>query len=90
MVFWGYAVLGFIKLCLSLILSSACEAENNSKKPHRTRDLSETSHLLSGYSKNGERRKSWLGIRTNKESIIILGKVSFLQALEAIAYGLVV
>ena len=90
MVFLGYAVLGFIKLCLTLILSPACEAGDDRKEPQRTGEISETSHLLNGYSKNGEGKKSWLRIQTNKESIIVLAKVCFLQVLEAIAYGLVV
>ena len=90
MVFLGYAVLGFIKLCLTLILSPACEAEDDNKGPRTTEEVTETSRLLNGYSKNGEqKKKSWLHIRTNKESIIVLAKVSFLQALEAISYGLV-
>ena len=90
-IFLGYAVMGFIKLCLTLILSPACEAADEKIKPEITGDLSETSGLLDGYLKNGEqKKKSWFKIQTNKESIIILAKVSFLQALEAIAYGLVV
>lgn len=89
-IFLGYAVLGFIKLCLTLILSPACEAGEDSKEPQRPGEISETSHLLNGFSKNGEQKKGWLRIRTNKEYIVILAKVCFLQTLEAIAYGLVV
>lgn len=90
-VFFGYAGLGFVKLCLTLLLSKACEAGDDKKETKKNVETAEVSPLLGNDLKDGKRKKKkWLSVPANKESIVVLAKICFLQALEAISYGLLV
>ena len=91
MMFWMYAGLGFIKLCLTLGLSKACEVGDDTKELRGARDPSEETRLLEPDHIDPKRKKMhWVCIPANKESYLVLTKVCFQQALEAISVGLVV
>lgn len=94
-VFFGYAILGLVKLGSTLALSSACEKEG--KKSVRQSDTMEAadnqedSPLLSKNIESQEPKASnRLGFNVTKDSLVVLAKVCFLQSLEAIAIGLMV
>lgn len=94
-VFFGYAILGLVKLGLTVILSSACEAREEEKLgPRSTRDTSDrredTPLLSENFEDQESRKESWLGVPVRKDSLVVLAEVCFLLALEAIAMGLIV
>lgn len=93
-VFFGYALLGLIKLGLTIILSSACEVDGKGTRPRSVRNTSsqqEDAPLL-GESAEGQDSKkgNWLGFSFRKDSLVVLAEVCFLLALEAISMGLIV
>lgn len=94
-VFFGYAILGLIKLGLTVILSASCEMEKKeSAEPHSGRDTSERQEAASLLSENAEdqtsKRGGWLDFSVTKESLVVLAEVCFLLVLEAISMGLIV
>ena len=94
-IFFGYGVIGVFKLVLSLMLSRACEVSTKSDtsetQTNASVTTSENSRLLPNDRKTDVQRSSWRDVwSARKESLAILGKVSFLLALEAIATGLLV
>ena len=94
-VFFGYAVLGLVKLGSTLALSSACEKEEKQGAGQSsisdTAESQEDSPLL-GKNAEGQEPKASnrLGFTVTKDSLFVLAEVCFLQALEAIAIGLMV
>ncbi|CAF9936287.1 MAG: hypothetical protein HETSPECPRED_010291 [Heterodermia speciosa] len=89
-VFFGYAVLGLVKLGSTLALSSACEKEEN-KSTRETADSREDSPLLRDHVESQKPKAgSRLGFTVTKDSLVVLTEVCFLQSLEAIAIGLMV
>ncbi|KAL8822638.1 MAG: hypothetical protein Q9191_006629 [Dirinaria sp. TL-2023a] len=94
-VFFGYAILGLIKLGLTVILSASCEmGENETTRPHSGRDALERQEETSLLGRNADDQKSkkgsWLGFSANKQSLVVLAEVCFLLVLEAISMGLIV
>ena len=94
-IFFGYGVIGVIKSVLSLMLSRACEIDTESDKsmhqPSASAPPSERSRLLPDDGKKTNPRNGWRApFSAKKESLIILGKINFLLALESIAAGLLV
>ena len=88
--FFGYAVLGLVKLGSTLALSSACEKEEN-KSTRETADSREDSPLLRDHVESQKPKAgSRLGFTVTKDSLVVLTEVCFLQSLEAIAIGLMV
>ena len=92
-IFLAYAVLGLVKLLLTLFLSQGCEVEKDlheSASPRDTSETSETSPLLR--NENGDRkpeaRKSLLP-SISRESVVILTKLCLLFSVDSIASGLV-
>lgn len=90
MVFFVYAALGFIKLLLTVSLSSKCELEVAEHKSSQSGSSEEAPLLNDGYKYRPSKSKSWLGFSANRESFVVLGEINFLQTLEAISMGLVV
>lgn len=93
-IFFGYAVLGLLKLVLTVILSPACEInENEATKPPLAREASEareSSPLLEvnlGPQGTKSRRHR---LSPSKDSLVALTEVCCLQFLEAISIGLIV
>ena len=87
-VFWGYAVIGVIKLLLTLGLSKACEAEK--KQPAPVADP-ETAPLLGDHAQAQKTKKSTfrsLLPEISPESRIIVLNLCLLFALDAFASGL--
>lgn len=87
-VFWGYAVIGVIKLLLALGLSKACEAEHKQSVP--TPDP-ETAPLLGDDVQSQKAKKSTfrsLLPKISPESRIIVFNLCLLFALDAFASGL--
>lgn len=88
-IFWGYAVVGIIKLLLALALSTAVEAE---KKVQTIQDP-ETAPLLGDGAEDEEPKKSqnWFMSRIPDigiESRVIVFNLCILFALDAFASGL--
>ena len=89
-IFFGYAVLGLVKLGLTLALSSACEKEEKESIMDAV-DSQEDSPLLSKSVESQEPKASGrLGFTLTKDSLVVLVEVCSLQAIEAIAIGLMV
>ena len=90
-IFLTYAVLGFVKLCLTLILSKDCEAKERKKDYLADGEAAEETRLLDSDPKDPKRpARSWTGARLQRESYIMLAKICSLQFLEAISVGLIV
>ena len=94
-VFFGYSILGLVKLGSTLALSSACEKEEKKSVGQsdtmETAESQEDSPLLSKNIESQEpKASSRLGFTVTKDSLVVLAKVCFLQSLEAIAIGLMV
>lgn len=87
-VFWGYAVVGVVKLLLTLGLSKACEAEK--KRPVPTADT-ETAPLLGDDAQVPKKKKSAfrsLLPEISSESKLIVVNLCLLFALDSFASGL--
>ena len=94
-VFFGYAVLGLVKLGSTLALSSACEKEEKQNVGQQsvrdTTDNQEGSPLLSKSIESQEpTARNRLGFTVTKDSLVVLAEVCSLQVLESIAIGLMV
>lgn len=93
MIFYAYAVLGLIKLCLALALSKKCEADK--PEPTSRRDP-ESTPLIAGNGQNEIDSKPTLGSRfrsifphVSVESWVIVTNLCLLFALDSLASGLV-
>ncbi|KAE9377095.1 MFS general substrate transporter [Stipitochalara longipes BDJ] len=89
-VFWGYAAVGLIKLCLAMALSKACEAEKKQAPPAAD---PETAPLLGDGAEDEEPKKKQSRLlallpEISKESRIIVVNLCILFALDAFASGL--
>jgi hypothetical protein len=89
-IFWGYAVVGLIKLCLAMALSKACEAEKKQAPPAAD---PETAPLLGDGAEDEEPKKKQSRLlallpEISKESRIIVVNLCILFALDAFASGL--
>lgn len=87
-IFWGYAILGFLKFLLSIALSNRVEAE---KKSAHVEEESETSPLLGNGAEDAEPRRSYfrsLLPEISAESWAIVLNLCFLFALDSFASGL--
>jgi hypothetical protein len=89
-VFWGYAAVGLIKLCLAMALSKACEAEKKAPPPAAD---PETAPLLGDSAEDEEPKKKRSKLLSmlpeiSKESRIIVLNLCILFALDAFASGL--
>lgn len=96
-VFWAYAVLGLIKLALSLMLSSDCEivkpksAERASDEhqPLLSSDMSNTNESVDGHDK--KTKTSWLGSfmpELSSHTIGLLVRICLLFALDSLGSGI--
>ncbi|KIX04958.1 uncharacterized protein Z518_05830 [Rhinocladiella mackenziei CBS 650.93] len=84
-IFFIYAVVGIIKLCLALILSRECEVDALPKSANAT----ETAPLLGNRSTKDDRKKRWrLLPHISNESRIVLVQLCVLFALDNFASGL--
>lgn len=87
-VFWGYAVVGIIKLLLALALSKECEAEKKQAPPAAD---AETAPLLGNNAPDRKAKKSTLRSllpEISAESRVIVFNLCLLFALDAFASGL--
>jgi MFS family permease len=87
-VFWGYAIVGVVKLLLTLGLSKECEAEK--KRPAPTADT-ETAPLLGDDAQVQKKKKSIfrsLLPEISSESKLIVTNLCLLFALDSFASGL--
>lgn len=89
-IFWGYATVGLIKLCLAMALSKACEAEKKQAPPAAD---PETAPLLGDSAEDEEPKKKQSRLlallpEISKESRIIVVNLCILFALDAFASGL--
>jgi hypothetical protein len=89
-VFWGYAVVGLIKLSLAMALSKACEAGKKQAPPAAD---PETAPLLGDGAEDEEPKKKQSRLlallpEISKESRLIVVNLCILFALDAFASGL--
>jgi hypothetical protein len=89
-VFWGYAAVGLVKLCLAIALSKACEAEKKQAPPAAD---PETAPLLGNGAEDEEPKKKQSKLLSmlpeiSKESRVIVVNLCILFALDAFASGL--
>ena len=95
-VFFAYAVLGLVKLCLTFFMSVKCEVVKEDKQAtdqdaSHSANPSETSPLLgsgSDVKKPEAVRKSWMP-SISKESRVIVTNLCLLFAIDSLASGLV-
>ena len=90
-VFFAYAVLGLVKLCLTFFMSVKCEVVKEDKQATSSANPSETSPLLGNgddAQKPNAARKSLLP-SISKESRIIVTNLCLLFAVDSLASGLV-
>lgn len=94
-IFFGYGVLGIVKFVLCLMLSQACEIDTKSQNLARQESTSvlpsENSCLLPDDGKNSKQKRGWqVASSKTRQSLARLGKITFLQSLQAVATGLLV
>lgn len=94
-IFFGYGILGIVKSVLCLMLSQACEIDTKSQNFARRESASvppsENSCLLPDGDKKSKHKRGWqVAWSRNRESLALLGEITFLQSLQAVASGLLV
>ena len=77
------------------MLSQACEIDTKSQNPARRQSSSvppsKHSRLLPDDGKKSKQKRSWqVAVSKQRESLAILGKITFLLSLQAVATGLLV
>lgn len=92
-IFFGYGVLGVVKFVLCLMLSQACEIDSKSQDLARPESTSvppsENSCLMLDDGKKSEQKRGWqIASSKTRQSLARLGKLTFLQSLQAVATGL--
>ena len=95
-VFFAYAVLGLVKLCITFFMSVRCEVVKEDKQAasqdgSHSANPSETSPLLGNGNdtkKPDAARKSWIP-SISKESRVIVTNLCLLFAIDSLASGLV-
>lgn len=94
-VFWGYGCVGLIKLCFTLALSSACEAEKKEPSPIADPEtaplLGDEATLLGEEDEEPTKKRNWLVSKMpeiSPESRVIVFNLCLLFALDSFASGL--
>lgn len=84
-IYFAYAVVGVVKLCLALMLSAECEVQTQPK----TADPTETAPLLGDGAPREDAKKRWrLLPDISKESRVVLVQLCILFAFDNFASGL--